>query len=129
MVTDEDDFEQTEANKREYRMYKSARRKKAVPIYGGYAGSGFYAILAIFNFGGPDFGAYILSALMLYWVIFLFSLLYKTEETFLLKRLHRRGNPKSPGTAWRKWFLFFRRGLIIGLVYTFLMFIVWQLKL
>ncbi|WP_126600512.1 hypothetical protein [Dictyobacter aurantiacus] len=128
MVTDED-FEQTNANKRQYRMYKSSRVKAFIPIYGGYMGSGFCAILAVFDFGGPDSGPYILTALMMYWVIFLFSLLLKTEETFLLIRLHNRGNAKSPGTAWRKWFIFFRRGLIIGVLYTFLMFIVWELKL
>ena len=75
MVTDED-FEQNDANKREYAMYKSARGSVVFIVYAGYASAGLIAILGIFTFGGHSFGAYLKSAIMLYWFFFVFSLLY-----------------------------------------------------
>jgi hypothetical protein len=128
MVTDED-FEQTDANVHEYSMYKRSRGPLVIPIYGGYAGSCFCAIASIITFGGTDFGFYIKSALLLYWFPFLFSTLFKTEETFLIDRLNSYRVPRTRGTAWRRWFIFFRRGAILGIIYTILLLIVWKLKL
>ena len=55
MVTDED-FEQTDANRCEYAMYKSARGSVVFIVYAGYASAGLGAILGIFTFGCPLFG-------------------------------------------------------------------------
>lgn len=127
-VTDED-FEQTNANRREYAMHKSFRAKNNIPIYGSYAGSCFCAIAGIFTFGGTYFSFYISSAIMLYWLVFVFSTIFKTEETLLIDRLNKRGDSQSPRNTWRKWLVFVRRRILFGLLYTILLLLVWRFKL
>jgi hypothetical protein len=128
MVTDED-FEQTNANRHEYALYKSARGRVIIIVCLGYASTGMAAIISILTFGGPSFGAYIKSAIMLYWFIFAFSFLYRTEEMYLIDRLNSYRIPRTSGTARRKWFLFVRRRILVGLIYTGLLLVVWWFKL
>ena len=128
-VMTDDDFEQTPANIREYKAFRSRFSKYTDGVSMAYTGFVILAVTAMSMASEPVYWRLQIGVLLLYGVGLLGELRIKTEETLLIQRLRTPGNTTSQERVRQRWMRFFRRVVIVFLAYEALSLLAWLLKL